>query len=95
MRSAAGQVQGLLRFPKNDGRSRKTETGGYFAFAMLRGRSGKPIGHTRLVYPYPFLDLPRLGWRKFTGYVMGMLLSFFLLGYGMMWLGRLVGTPLA
>lgn len=67
----------------------------YFAFAMLRGRSGKPIGHTRLVYPYPFLDLPRLGWRKFTGYVMGMLLSFFLLGYGMMWLGRLVGTPLA
>lgn len=67
----------------------------YFAFAMLRGRSGKPIGHTRLVYPYPFLDLPRLGWRKFTGYVTGMLLSFFLLGYGMMWLGRLVGTPLA
>ena len=47
------------------------------------------------MYPYPFLDLPRLGWRKFTGYVMGMLLSFFLLGYGMMWLGRLVGTPLA
>ena len=67
----------------------------YFAFAMLRGRSGKPIGHTHLVYPYPFLDLPRLGWRKFTGYVTGMLLSFFLLGYGMMWLGRLVGTPLA
>ena len=23
----------------------------YFAFAMLRGRSGKPIGHTHLVYP--------------------------------------------
>lgn len=67
----------------------------YFVFAMLRGRSGKPIGHTHLVYPYPFLDLPRLGWRKFTGYVTGMLLSFFLLGYGMMWLGRLVGTPLA
>ena len=67
----------------------------YFAFAMLRGRSGKPIGHTHLVYPYPFLDLPRLGWRKFAGSVMGMLLSFFLLGYGMMWLGRLVGTPLA
>lgn len=67
----------------------------YFAFAMLRGRSGKPIGHTHLVYPYPFLDLPRLGWRKFAGYVTGMLLSFFLLGYGMMWLGRLVGTPLA
>ena len=67
----------------------------YFAFAMLRGRSGKPIGHTHLVYPYPFLDLPRLGWRKFTGSVTGMLLSFFLLGYGMMWLGRLVGTPLA
>ena len=67
----------------------------YFAFAMLRGRSGKPIGHTHLVYPYPFLDLPRLGWRKFTGYVTGMLLSFFLLGYGMMWLGRLVGAPLA
>ena len=67
----------------------------YFAFAMLRGRSGKPIGHTHLVYPYPFLDLPRLGWRKFAGYVTGMLLSFFLLGYGMIWLGRLVGTPLA
>ena len=36
-----------------------------------------------------------LGWRKFAGSVTGMLLSFFLLGYGMMWLGRLVGTPLA
>ena len=47
------------------------------------------------ILPKEILDLPRLGWRKFTGYVMGMLLSFFLLGYGMMWLGRLVGTPLA
>ena len=26
--NAAGQVQGLLYFPENDGRSRKAETGG-------------------------------------------------------------------
>ena len=28
----------------------------YFAFAMLRARTGVPIGHSDKLYPYPFLD---------------------------------------
>ena len=33
----------------------------YAAFSLLRASGGKPIGHTGLLYPYPFLDLNGLG----------------------------------
>ena len=37
----------------------------YTAYALLRATGGKPIGHTGLLYPYAFMDLKRLGWKKF------------------------------
>lgn len=52
----------------------------YFAYAMLRAATGKPIGDTDDLYPYPFLDLPRLGAKRFTGWVVLILTAFFLLG---------------
>ena len=52
----------------------------YFAFAMLRARTGVPIGHSDKLYPYPFLDYPRLGAKRFWLYVIGILAFFFALG---------------
>ena len=52
----------------------------YFAFAMLRARTGVPIGHSDKLYPYPFLDYPRLGAKRFWLYVIGILTFFFALG---------------
>ena len=52
----------------------------YFAFAMLRARTGVPIGHSDKLYPYPFLDYPRLGPGRFWLYVTGILAFFFALG---------------
>lgn len=52
----------------------------YFAFAMLRARTGKPIGKTNDLYPYPFLDYPRLGAKKFWLYIAGMMAVFLVLG---------------
>lgn len=63
----------------------------YTAFALLRARGGRPIGHTGLVYPYPFMDLARLGWRKFLLSCLGMLGLFFLLGCLLVFLGGLMG----
>ena len=37
----------------------------YFVFVMLRARTGKPIGFSGELYPYPFLDYPRLGVGRF------------------------------
>ena len=63
----------------------------YTAFALLRARGGRPIGHTGLVYPYPFMDLARLGWRNFLLSCLGMLGLFFLLGCLLVFLGGLMG----
>ncbi|MBQ9393392.1 MAG: Pr6Pr family membrane protein [Oscillospiraceae bacterium] len=52
----------------------------YFVFAMLRAKTGKPIGHTSLIYPYPFLDYPHLGAKRFWLGTLGILLAFFALG---------------
>lgn len=52
----------------------------YFTFVMLRARSGKPIGFSGELYPYPFLDYPRLGAGRFWLYVGGILAFFFALG---------------
>ena len=45
----------------------------YFAFAMLRAGTGKPIGRTGQLYPYPFLDYPRLGAGRFWLYATAIL----------------------
>ena len=52
----------------------------YTAFALLRARTGRPIGHTHLIYPYFFMDVDRLGWRKFLLVLLGLSAAFFLLG---------------
>ena len=62
----------------------------YFAYAMLRARTGKPIGHTRLLYPYPFMDLEKLGPKRFCLSVAAVLAAFFALGCIFVGLGRLL-----
>ena len=52
----------------------------YSVFALLRARTGKPIGHTKLIYPYPFLDLEHLGVRRFCLVFLAVLAFFFILG---------------
>ncbi len=52
----------------------------YFVFVMLRAKSGKPIGRSDKLYPYPFLDYPRLGAKRFWLCVTGILAFFFALG---------------
>lgn len=62
----------------------------YFAFAMLRAGTGKPIGRTGQLYPYPFLDYPRLGAGRFWLYVTAILTFFFGLGCLFVGIGHLL-----
>lgn len=57
----------------------------YFAFAMLRAGTGKPVGRTGQLYPYPFLDYPRLGAGRFWLYATAILTFFF--GVGCLFVG--------
>lgn len=63
---------------------------GYTVFALLRAAGGKPIGHTRLLYPYPFMDLQSLGWEKFLRNMAVLLVLFFLLGCVLVGAGLLI-----
>ena len=63
----------------------------YFVYAMLRARTGRPIGHTKLLYPYPFMDPEKLGVKKFCLSVTAVLVGFFLLGCLFVALGRWMG----
>lgn len=62
----------------------------YFAFAMLRAGTGKPIGRTGQLYPYPFLDYPRLGAGWFWLYATAILTFFFGLGCLFVGIGHLL-----
>ena len=62
----------------------------YFAFVMLRARTGKPIGLSDKLYPYPFLDYPALGAKRFWRCVVGILTGFFLLGLLFVGIGHLM-----
>ena len=62
----------------------------YFAFAMLRAKSGVPIGRSNKLYPYPFLDYPRLGAKHFWLYVTAILAFFFALGCLFVWIAHLL-----
>lgn len=61
----------------------------YFVFAILRAKTGRPIGNTKLLYPYPFLDLPRLGPKKFWLGIGKLLLFFLALGMVLVGIGKL------
>lgn len=63
----------------------------YFVYAMLRARTGRPIGHTKLLYPYTFMDPEKLGVKKFCLSVTAVLVGFFLLGCLFAALGRWMG----
>lgn len=62
----------------------------YTVYALLRATGGKPIGHTGLLYPYAFMDLKRLGWKKFLRNAAALLVLFFLLGCVLVGLGMLL-----
>ena len=58
---------------------------------MLRARTGRPIGHTKLLYPYTFMDPEKLGPKRFCLSVTAVLAAFFALGCVFVGLGRLLG----
>ena len=54
----------------------------YFLFVVLRARSGvRLIGPRNSLYPYAFMDLERLGFRKFAANVTLTFLFFFALSF--------------
>lgn len=61
----------------------------YFVFAMLRAKTGRPIGNTHYIYPYPFLNLPELGPKKFWLGIGKLLLFYLALGLVLVGVGRL------
>lgn len=61
----------------------------YFAFGMLRGAAGKPIGHTKQRYPYPFMD-PQVMGKRFWPVVVLLIIAFFALGCLFVFIGRLL-----
>ena len=61
----------------------------YFAFGMLRGAAGKPIGHTKQRYPYPFMD-PQVMGRRFWPVILLLIAAFFALGCLFVFIGRLL-----
>ena len=62
----------------------------YFVYAMLRARTGKPIGNTQYVYPYPFLNYPELGPKKFWQGIAVLLVFYLALGLVLVGGGKLI-----
>ena len=62
---------------------------GQRAFFCTR-KSGVPIGRSNKLYPYPFLDYPRLGAKRFWLYVTAILAFFFALGCLFVWIAHLL-----
>ena len=53
----------------------------YFAYALVRGRiDGR--------YPYPFIDVARLGWRQVALNSAGIAFAFVLAGFLLVWIDR-------
>ena len=61
----------------------------YFAFGMARGATGKPIGHTKRCYPYPFMD-PQVMGKRFWPVVLLLIAAFFGLGCLFVGISRLL-----
>ena len=55
----------------------------YFAYALVHGASdGK--------YPYPFMDIPKVGWASALTTLAIILVAYLLVGTVFVWLGRLL-----
>jgi hypothetical protein len=54
----------------------------YFAYALARGQ----LDHH---YPYPFIDVGKLGWRQVLLNAAGIAFAFILAGYLLVWIDRL------
>lgn len=61
---------------------------GYFGYALLRG-------HWVGFYPYPFIDVPALGYARVLGNALAMLGVFLVLGLGVIGLDRWQGRRVA
>ena len=61
----------------------------YFTFGMARGATGRPIGHTKHCYPYPFMD-PQVMGKRFWPVVLLLVIAFFGLGCLFVGVGRLL-----
>lgn len=53
----------------------------YFSYAMIAARIGDGIGYGGSRYPYPFLDVDKLGWGTVLLTVLAMVAFFVALGY--------------
>jgi hypothetical protein len=54
---------------------------GYFAYALVRG-------HFERKYPYPFMDVAKLGWTQTAINAGGIAMAFILAGFALVWLDR-------
>ena len=54
---------------------------GYFVYGLIRGAKEG-------TYPYPFMNLGRLGWRPTLLNALGMAICFLVVGYVMIWLDQ-------
>ena len=62
---------------------------GYLAFLLLRARTGVVIENTKSLWPYGFMDLDRLGMKKWLGNMALTLAGFFLLALALLGIARL------
>lgn len=61
----------------------------YLLFCLQRAAAGAEIGATGRLWPYPFMDLKTLGFRKWMGNMLLILAGFFLLGLLLLGVSRL------
>lgn len=63
---------------------------GYFLFAVLRARTGRPIGKSGRRWPYGFMDKDSLGARKWWRNILLVMAAFWLLGLGFVGLAAIL-----
>lgn len=56
----------------------------YMVYALTRGASDGR-------YPYPFMDVPKVGWSSTLTTIAIMIVAYLVVGFVLIWLGRLLG----